>query len=63
MSKQVEMLANAIAYAYGDGEARDIEKEEAADMLEYLSREGWRLVRDDEYVSDGPIQRALGIGE
>lgn len=61
---EVEALASAIAYAYGDGEVRDIEREEATDMWDYLKERGWRLTREDtvnEYVTDGPIQRALGI--
>lgn len=66
MNYQVEILAAAIAYAYGDGEVRDIEKEEATDMVEFLTQRGWRLTRDDhtnEYVTEGPIQRALGIND
>lgn len=64
MDYQVEVLAAAIAYAYGNGKVLDIEKEEAADMVKFMNERGWRIIRDDkvnEYVSDGPIQRALGI--
>lgn len=62
---QVEILAAAIAYAYGNGEVQDIEREEAADMVEFLSDKGWRITRKDtdEHVTEGPIQRALGMNE
>ena len=61
---QVEALASAIAFAYGNGEVTKIERDEAADMVDFLTKRGWRLTREDhtnEYVTDGPIQRALGI--
>lgn len=64
MDYQVEVLAAAIAYAYGNGAVRDTDREEASDMVKFLRERGWRVSRDDminEYVSDGPIQRALGI--
>lgn len=62
-TKDIEMLAESIAYVYGGAEVRDTDREEAAEMVDYLHKAGWRLIQDSEHVSDGPIQRALGMGD
>ena len=68
-TEQVNAIAEAFAYAMGGKEAMDIDRETAQDMLDHLGKNGWTVervslagdVEKAENVSDGPIQRALGM--
>ncbi len=64
MSEQVKVLAECIAQVWGNEEVGPMEMSEALDIVDALNKSGWRITRQDpadEFVSDGPIQRALGI--
>ena len=38
-----------------------MEMKEAQDIVKCLNAAGWRITRADEHVSEGPLQRALGM--
>lgn len=64
MNYQVEVLSEAIAKVWGASEVGPLEVSEATDLVKYMNEHGWRITREDtsdQYVSNGPIQRALGI--
>ena len=64
---EIDVVAKAIEHVYGpyfgDNESALLRKE-AAELVGFMHDAGYRLTREDtgaEYVSQGPIQRALGI--
>lgn len=63
MNYQEEVLREAFNDAVGS-RSESYTKKVAEGMAKYLADRGWRITRDDhtqEYVSEGPIQRALGL--
>lgn len=64
---EVDVVAQAIEHVYGPYYAdpnKKLLRNEATEFVTFVHEAGYRLTREDtgaEYVSNGPIQRALGI--